>query len=149
MKGLRVSLIELCAALLTGCATNDGHPLEDGDFIAGTSFNQLLVGRWLGKDEKGDTGAFIFQSDGAMEVIVGFNSFSSGKRGTITFRFDPTTTPSRLDIVAKKTHGDSVMFRGIVEFIAADSIRIRMNFGGSRPRDFSSDTMVMHRERKT
>jgi len=113
-----------------------------------------IVGYWGATDSTGVDGAFDFAADGSADIINSGVSLraeaAKNGGGTITYRFDPSVTPATLDIVITAKSGETRTILAIVEFLSADSFRIRIS-NASRPADFAGtadDTIVLHRRQR-
>ncbi len=109
-----------------------------------------IIGVWTGKDEKGVDGTFVFNADGSADVLKRGVSINRGL-GTLTYHYDPSTTPAVIDIVLTKRTGERSTIRAIVMFLAEDSIKLRISTSGVRPLDFSGasgETIMLNRKTK-
>ncbi len=107
-----------------------------------------IIGVWTGKDEKGVDGTFVFNADGSADVLKRGVSINRD-RGTLTYHYDPSTTPAAIDIVLTRRTGERSTLRAIVMFLAEDSIKLRISTSGIRPLDFSGpsgETIVLSRK---
>ncbi len=121
----------LCAAL--GLVLLTAQPAHATDAPS-------IVGIWLGTDDMGVKGGFIFNADGSADMLRNGESFKATvvkNTGTITYKYDASVTPNQLDIIVTRTGGGSQTLPCIVQFIDADHLRMRQPNGGPRPKDFN------------
>lgn len=130
-------------------------------FGLGVAFNAMagdirqdLIGTWLGIDDEGVRGGFVFRADGSADMIrngVSFQETVIKDQGKITFRVDDSVTPIHLDLVVTRTNGKEQVLASIMQFIDSDTLKIRQPNGGPRPKDFThaaaNEVIVLQREK--
>jgi hypothetical protein len=116
---------------------------------------QDIVGTWTGLDDRGVRGSFVFAADGTADILkdgVSLKKEVPPDEGTISYRFDPSVTPHAIDIIVAMKGKKPSTLPGILEFVTADRIRLRMSPAKPvRPVDFSgppSEVIVLQREKR-
>lgn len=111
-----------------------------------------IVGTWIGTDDHGAKGGFVFNADGTADMVVNGASVTQTMlrdQGTLTYRFDFSVTPHALDLVITRKDDFSQPLRCIIEFLSDDEMRLREPHGGERPKDFNGaprEIIVLHRQ---
>lgn len=140
MRKLLLAGFALCFAIVAAAGARAAIPAPSS-----------IVGTWIGKDEAGQGGAFIFRADGSADIIKGGVSLKesvAGTAGTVTYRFDPSVTPIALDFVLEGKDRPKRTIHCIAEFTSADKMRVRMPSDDSRPKNFAGptdDILEVHR----
>ncbi len=148
-----LAICVICVVSIVGCVPKQ-IVVRSGEASVVGPKEKSIVGVWAGKDEKGVDGTFVFNADGSADVLkrgVSINEGSLRDRGTLTYHYDPSTTPAAIDIVLTKRTGERTTIRAIVMFLSKDSIKLRISTSGKRPLDFSgalAETIVLNRKTK-
>lgn len=123
--------------------------------LGAVTTEKSIVGTWTGIDDRGVSGSFVFNADGSADILKGGVSLKKdvpADEGGITYRFDAAVTPHAIDITVTMKGRKPSTLPGIVEFISADKIRLRMSPAKPvRPADFSgppSEVIVLAREKR-
>ena len=143
----------ICVVSIVGCLPKQIIVRSGEASIVGPK-EKSIIGVWAGKDEKGVDGTFVFNADGSADILKRGVSIYGGtltNRGTLTYHYDPSTTPAAIDIVLTKMTGERTTIRAIVMFLSENSIKLRISTTGIRPLDFSGapgETIVLNRKTK-
>ncbi|WP_333599995.1 hypothetical protein [Flavobacterium sp.] len=125
-------------------------------FITLTAFTTVtknddfnFVGKWIGKDEKGAKGGFIFDKEGYVTFIkgeetMGGKEFSlKGKKINLKYSIDQTATPIKLDIIMEEIEsGKSRKLLLIAKIMAKDKIMLAQEGEGKRPTTFTKNNSI-------
>jgi hypothetical protein len=103
-----------------------------------------IVGRWEGVDRTGRFGAFVFNENGKVTLIIDgkpLGNQDASDSGFLKYSIDFSKDPIELDIIgfdeSGARRGNILM---IVRIIASDSMKIRTYFNETRPVNFDNET---------
>ena len=143
MKAL-ASLLPLLPMTLLGARPLAAHP---GNPPAASAPAPLpvgdLAGRWSGTDDKGITATFDLDTEGYATLVMKGERLGGHPAGgpSLRYRVDGSHSPAWIDFIMVDPQGqERARLKGLVERLAADQIRLRLDFSGERPKGFQDAT---------
>ena len=120
--------------------------------ITNNSEDFNIVGKWEGNDDI-EIGYLVFLENNYayLEVggqIIGGKDFEvDGKKGSMTYVLDYSTTPIQLDFITTRHDTKKTLkLLGIIDIINKDEIKVSLGFTGNRPTNFdTADSMTFKR----
>lgn len=128
--------------------------------LAGCGEQSKYVGEWKGVSKDGTATDLVLDPDkyALMKVndqsIGGSNFIIKGKKAEMKYEIDETKEPDWIDLVVleKGSSNEISRVKGIVKFLSADRIELRMAYNGERHTAFDSSdaatTMQLDRVKK-
>lgn len=122
-----------------------GLLLSSFSIAGGENFN--FVGKWMGKDETGSMGGFVFDKDGYVTLIKdgkemgGKNSVIEGKTVIMKYVINQNTNPINFDLEMIGNGRKKKAFF-IIKVVNKDKIVIAGDMNETRPKAFTKDNSI-------
>jgi hypothetical protein len=121
--------------------------LSLSSFCGTTEEDFNFVGKWMGKDEGGLTGGFIFDDEGYVTFIKdgmevgGKNSVIEGRAVIMKYAIDQNVRPIKFDI-EMESEGMKKTALFIIKIIDKNKIVVAGDMSDVRPKSFTKDNSV-------